>query len=109
MSPRYWLEFRVKKVALFLAALGLIVAFWWIMPAEVQQELFRYRGRRIANLPFLMFLAWLSGWFLILFVRAEDLQVMNPSDIQSWCRAAGALLILASLLIAGFFSMALLV
>ena len=109
MSPHYWLEFRVKKVAVFIAAVGLIVAFWWIMRAEIQEELFRYRGRRIANLPFLMFLTWLTGWFLILFVRAEDLQIAAPADIQAWCRAVGVLLILASLLIAGFFSLALFV
>ena|SRR5579871_6619851 len=107
MLPRYWIEFRdAKKIALFVLAVVAIVLFWSALPADLQKELFAQHGRRVANLPRLMFISWVGGWFIFLFVRGEDLHVTAPVNIQRWCRVVGGLMIAGSLLIAGFFSIA---
>lgn len=107
MSPHYWVEFPAKKVALFSVVTVAIVGFWTTMPPDVQKELFHFRGRFIGNPPFVMFVTWLGGWFVLLFVRAEDVHVTAPVDIQAWCRVVGAVLVLVSGLIAGFYSLSL--
>jgi hypothetical protein len=107
MLPRYWIEFRgAKKIALFALALLAIALFWFALPADIQKELFVRHGRRVVSLPLLMFMCWVGGWFIFLFVRGEDLHVTAPVDVQRWCRVVGGLMIAGSLLIAGFFSIA---
>lgn len=106
MLKRFWLEFPPSRIALFVAAAIALGIFWSLLPPEIRQELFADHGRRVGNPPRLMFGCWLTGWFLVLFVRAEDLNILAPIQVQAWCRIGGALLIGAALLIATFFAQA---
>ena len=93
-------------MALFAFAIVLIVAFWSALPAELRVELSRRYSRMTANLPFYMFVGWLGGWFMILFVRGEDLHVTAPADIQGFIRVIAGAMIAGALVIAGFLSIA---
>lgn len=106
MSPHYWIEFRGrKKIALFAAAVILFLGFCLILPAEVRSMAFQ-GPRRITSLGAWMSFGWVGGWFLRLFVRAEDLHLSAPFDFQGLSRVIAALMICMALLIAGFLSTA---
>lgn len=62
-----------------------------------------FRGpRRITSLGVWMSFGWIGGWFLMLFVRAEDLHLMAPFDFQGLNRVIAGLMIIGAILIAGF-------
>jgi hypothetical protein len=52
-------------------------------------------------LPLDMAIAWTAGWFITLFVRIEDLNVMTPMNYQALCWFVGSVLIGASVIMAG--------
>jgi len=106
MIPHYWIEVGAKKIAVFALAVVFIATFWSILPSELRAEMGRHHPRGIANLPFMMFVGWLGGWFMLLFVRAEDLHVTAPIDIQGLVRLIAGAMIVGALAIAGFFSIA---
>jgi len=105
-TARYWIEFRDKKrIAAFVLAIALITAFWWVLPVELKKEMsFPMHSRFIASLPGLMFTGWIGGWFTFFFVRAEDLNVVQPFDYRSLCRLVAVLMIAGAVLIAAIFS-----
>lgn len=106
MSPHYWIEIRsVKKIGLFVLAVVSIAIFWSLLPAEIKEAAFRRNRRGVASLPVMMFIGWVGGWFLLLFVRGEDLHVTAPFDFQALSRVIAVAMICASLAIAGFFSL----
>ena len=51
-----------------------------------------------------MFSSWFGGWFITLFVKAEDLHVLAPVGLQSWCRILGFAMITLGLCLAAFFA-----
>jgi len=107
MSPHYWIEFRgVRKIALFGLMVVLLAIFWSLLPAELRAAAWRRHHRGVPQLPALMFAGWVGGWFLLLFVRGEDLHVMAPFDFQALVRVIALALIAAALAIVGFFSLA---
>jgi hypothetical protein len=107
MSPRYWIEFRSPaRIALFAAAIALIAIFWSVLPDEVKAIAFSRVPRRVPSLPRMMFTGWVGGWFLLLFVRGEDLHVMAPFDFQGLARVIAVAMICGALAIVGFFSIA---
>ena len=63
------------------------------------------RPRRTLNLPVLMFASWIGGWFLLLFVRGEDLHVLAPFDYQALIRVLAVALICVAVAITGFFAL----
>jgi hypothetical protein len=106
MSPRYWVEFRsTKRITLFAVTIVLIAIFWSALPADLKAAAFRGR-RRVFTLGELMFIGWIGGWFLLLFVRGEDLHQNAPFDFQALSRVIALAMIVASLAIAAFFSLA---
>lgn len=107
MSPHYWIEFRGRrKIALFVVMAALLAAFCFILPPEIRSMAF-HSPRHITSLGGWMTIGWLGGWFLMLFVRAEDLHLMAPFDFQGLNRVIAGLMIFGALLIAGFLSTAL--
>jgi hypothetical protein len=106
MSPHYWIEVRsMKKMAVFVAAVIAVAIFWSVLPTEIKEESLRRSSRGVANLPVVMFIGWIGGWFLLLFVRAEDLHITAPFDFQGMTRITAVAMIGVSLLIGGFFSL----
>ena len=105
MSAHYWIEARAKRVAVFAAIVVLLALFWFNLPAEVKGGLGGF-GRRVPSLRGLMFLGWIGGWFVLLFVRAEDLNIVSPFDYQGLTRIIAGLMIAGALVIGGFFSLA---
>ena len=106
MSPHFWIEIRsVKKITLFVVAVVLIAVFWFVLPAEIKEVAFRRYRRGVASLPVMMFIGWVGGWFLLLFVRGEDLHVTAPFDFQALSHVIAVAMICASLVIAGFLSL----
>ncbi|MCF3650679.1 hypothetical protein, partial [Synoicihabitans lomoniglobus] len=102
MSPHYWIDVRSKRrLLVFTVATALIVGFWSVLPEEIRASLSHARGRWITNLPFFMFFGWIGGWFILLFVRGEDLHITAPFDFQGFTRLVAGALILASLASAG--------
>ena len=57
-----------------------------------------YRGRGMggpSDFVMLTFIGWVGGWFLALFVKAEDLNFMTAYPYQSLCRTiAGAMIVI---------------
>lgn len=107
MTPHYWIDMRsVTRVAVFVIAVGLIITFWIALPAEVKSLALRPQRRGVLSLPAMMFVGWLGGWFLLLFVRAEDLHVITPFNYQALNRVIAVLLIASALGVAGFLSFA---
>ena len=105
MSPHFWIEFRgARKIAVFLAAIILVALFWWTLPDELRKMALHRAPRRAANLPALMAAAWIGGWFILLFLRGEDLQVLAPFNYQTLIRVIAVALLSAAVAIAGFFS-----
>lgn len=109
MSARHWLEFgSVNEVALFAIIFLAIIVFWALLPTEVKDVALgssrRFGRARWLSLPAFMFVGWIGGWFLLLFVRVEDLHVMAPFDYQKLYRLIAVMLILAALAAAAFFA-----
>jgi hypothetical protein len=105
MSPRYWIEIRnPKKIALFAVAIVVIAIFWSVLPQDIKSAASRHY-RRGVSLAELMFTGWVGGWFLLLFVRGEDLHITAPFNFQALTRVIAVAMICASLAIAGFFSL----
>lgn len=100
MYPHYWLEFRPKKVALFVAVVVLILWLWFILPPETTQYIPGRFKRRFIPLSVYMVIAWTAGWFMLLFVRVQDMKLTAPFPYQDWNRVIACSLILASLAIA---------
>lgn len=103
MTPRYWIEFRgTKKVGLFVAMVALLWLFLAKLPGDISDApLHSSRGPRLMST---MVMLWVGGWFLALFVRAEDLDLTTNFDYQTLNRIIGGFMILLALGIAGFFS-----
>jgi hypothetical protein len=105
MSPHYWIEFRsVKKIALFVCLVGLVAIFWFVLPADAKEVVMRPRRRGIWSLPAMMTVGWIAGWFLLCFVRAEDLHVAAPFNFEALNRVIALALIGAAIAIGGFLS-----
>jgi hypothetical protein len=106
MSAHYWIELRNwRRVVLFSAAIVLLALFWHNLPPDVKGGIGHY-GRGIMNPRNFMFAGWIGGWFTLLFLRVEDLNVLAPVDYQGLCRVLSCLLIAGALTIAGFYSYA---
>jgi hypothetical protein len=56
------------------------------------------RGGRfvLPPLPFVMIAMWVFGWFVALFVRVEDLNVLAPTDYRVLFRGVAIVLIALS-------------
>jgi hypothetical protein len=113
MNARYWVEFRgSKKVALFVVAIVALAAFWQTTVQPVLDDLLRTHGslsisraaRRVASSSIVMCVTWIAGWFLALFVRAEDQHVVAPFDFQAVVRLIGGFFVMCALAIAAFFA-----
>jgi hypothetical protein len=101
--PHYWIEFRdKKKIALFIAAMVLLGLFWFVLPADLKAVAFSGR-RRVFRLGEMIVVGWIGGWFLLLFVRGEDLRLSAPFDYQSLTRGIGVLMILTSVVLGVIF------
>ena len=91
-------------MAVFVAAIALLAFFWMSLPSEIKDMAFRPGRPRLFRLPVVMFGGWIAGWFLLLFVRAEDLHVRSPFDYEALKRVVAAVLILIAAAIAVFYA-----
>jgi hypothetical protein len=102
MKLRWWIEISGKKKLLVFALVILAIAvFCTYLPAEA----WRVRRRQLIPFPITMSLAWIAGWFLLFFVRAEDLHILAPFDYQGATRVLGILLIASGAVSAGLLYM----
>lgn len=107
MKPHCWIEWRKpRRIAVFVAAL-VAIAFFWSHVVTGLRDAGAFVGRRggLSNFVGIMFIGWVGGWFLLLFVRAEDLS-FTSYPYQSACRAIGGLMILAGVASAAFLTLA---
>ena len=81
-------------------AVCLAVVMWHALPAEVRSQLPRPRLRHGIHPIQFMFVAWLVGWFGLLFVKIEDLNVLAPINYQAGMRWGSGLLIATAVVIA---------
>lgn len=95
MKPHFWLEFPKRKVVLFSAVVAAVLVVWLFLPTEVVDEISFRRTRKILT-------GWLGGWFTLLFVRVEDLNIQAPANIQSMVRWIAICAIIFSVLFGGF-------
>jgi hypothetical protein len=99
MNPRYWLELRgAFKWMIFVGALSLLAVYWSSLPGELREVMFK-KQRGLGSLPVLMICGWCGGWFTLLFVRAQDLNVVSPFPFDQLNRVLAGMLIAASVLI----------
>jgi hypothetical protein len=104
MVPNFWLDFKSTRAVLAFSLLTLaFVSFWFCLPAEVRHLYSGYIQGRMSGLPQYMFIGWIGGWFTVLFVRAEDQNIVTPFAYQSLCKIIGVLMILAASAMAGFY------
>jgi hypothetical protein len=107
MRARYWLDFReTTKVVAFAALTIAIVWFCAALPAEAWKTSRGIRGGGFPPLPLVMLISWIAGWFLVLFVKAEDTRVLAPFDFQTLTRLTGAGLIMVGFCIGVLFCLA---
>ena len=104
MAANYWVSFKdARRIGTFVVAVLAICLFWSLLPADVRHMMGRrYVGRR-SGLAAYMFIAWIGGWFTLLFVRAEDRNIVTPYDYKSLCKVVGLLMIVGATFIAGVY------
>lgn len=96
MKPHFWTDFRsIKRVMLFLFCVAVLVLFCIQLPSAAFVP-----RRRGLPLSWLTSACWLGGWFVILFLRVEDLHVRLPFDFQPFYRFVGGLMVTGALLMA---------
>jgi len=106
MKAHYWIEFRgVKQAVIFICALALLAIFWGVLPDNITRMTSRRLYGRHIVIPVVMIIAWIGGWFTLLFVRAEDLHITAPFDYQLLCRVIGLSMIFSSIVCAGIFAL----
>lgn len=73
MKPHCWIEWRRPvKLVVFAAAVVAIALYWAFVARGISPgPRIRYGGP--GHFIMLMFVGWVGGWFLALFVRAVDL------------------------------------
>lgn len=99
MKSHWWLEFKSPaRLVVFVVVVALAIALCRQLPPE----LFAYKRRAGFNPVALMFLTWLAGWFGLLFVKMEDLSMLNPFNYQAALRVLSVVLIAGSLFFAAF-------
>jgi hypothetical protein len=104
MNWHWWIEIKSPlRVGLFLAAVALLAIVAWSLPPEAWYPV-GYR-RRMFTPAAAMCCFWLTGWFVLLFVRAEDLNVLHAFNYQKILRSLGVIAILLGFL-AGVFTVA---
>jgi hypothetical protein len=104
MRPHCWIDWRrPKRIAVFAAAVILISIFWSYVAANIQTG--NIRGRFVggpSRFAMYMFVGWVGGWFLGLFVKAEDLNSTTSYPFQSLCHTIAALMVLVGMLSGAF-------
>ena len=101
MKPHWRLDFRhPRNLALFGLAIGAVILVWRHLPPALQQEFLRNQPRRTMNPVAVMFTVWLTGWFGLLFVKMEDLNVLAPINYQAGLRFVAVLFIATAVIIA---------
>lgn len=88
------------NLALFGAILVAVGLFASTLPEAAKRALF-HPSRIASNLPLDAMAAWVAGWFTLLFVKAEDLPVDAPVDVQGVTRFIAWLAILGSAVVGG--------
>ena len=84
----WWIEFRGRKILLFAAFFVLLMLFLWVLPPEAWRN--RGFGRRgFIPFPVTLSILWLGGWFLALFLQAQDPYVTYGFDYGRLYRAGG--------------------
>lgn len=83
------IEFEPRALARFLAALAPLAITWFLLPEEtrhsVQRAILNRTGRILLVGPML----WTAGWFMLLFVKGEDLDLLVPSNLPALIKLVG--------------------
>ena len=97
MQPHFWIDWkRPVRVVIFVAALVAIACYWSYLAHTIVGGI-RVPHGGPGEFIQIMFIGWVGGWFLALFVRAEDLNLITSYPYESACRAIGGLMILAGI------------
>jgi len=94
----WWIDWTGKKKA---AVFILVLAIWILFCFQLQPEAWLPRVRSLFPAPFLVLIGWAGGWFTLLYLRFEDLNVMRRRDFQTPVRIGAGTAILLALIIAG--------
>ena len=104
MSARSWIEFKGReKIAIFAVTTAIALMFCVFLPSEAWTRMGNSHGRSlpIPPLPFVMLFLWIGGWFTLLFLRVEDLNIMLTNDYQRLYRWSSAAVVFVGLCLAG--------
>lgn len=83
---------------MFIAALLASLVFVAVLPDAAWIASGR-RTLRLVPVPIAVAVVWQAGWFVLLFIRVEDLNVAMPWDYQLICRWIGAVAIAGATLV----------